>query len=523
MLFSSSEFIFIFLPLVFAGFLLARRLQLHDGAMLWLVASSLFFYGWWNPKYLILIVVLIAVNFYLARIIVGASSPRLRKAYLIAGLVINLGTLAYFKYTNFLVQNINALTGTKFALANIVLPLGISFFTFQKIAFLIDTYHGHVKRIRLLDYSLFVLFFPQLIAGPIVHHAEVVPQFKDIGRRRLNWDHVAIGLGVFFIGLFKKVVLADSLAAYTVTPVFGAISHGATPVFLEAWGGVLGYTLQLYFDFSGYSDMAIGAALLFGIRLPQNFNSPYKSASIIDFWRRWHMTLSRFLRDYLYIALGGNRLGPVRRYINLFVTMLLGGIWHGAGWTFVVWGALHGTYLMINHGWHLALDRLFPGRRRSGSRLGKLAGVAVTFFAVMIGWVFFRADSIHSAMALLHTMFGGDGIELPLALARGPGSHSMAGGWIHFTGGSTAYGHIEGGLPFLCIALLMAWCCFLPNAQQIFARFETSLGAERVEPTSPVLQFRYGWLSAAMLSATIIVCLLYVRSNIAQEFLYFDF
>ncbi len=523
MLFSSSEFIFVFLPLVFAGFLLARRLRLHDGAMLWLVASSLFFYGWWNPKYLILIVVLIAVNFYLGRIIMGASSPRLRKAYLIAGLVINLGTLAYFKYTNFLVQNINALTGTKYELANIVLPLGISFFTFQKIAFLIDTYHGHVKRIRLLDYSLFVLFFPQLIAGPIVHHAEVVPQFKDIGRRRLDWDEVAIGLCVFFVGLFKKVVLADSLAAYTVTPVFGAISHGAVPVFLEAWGGVLGYTLQLYFDFSGYSDMAIGAALLFGIRLPQNFNSPYKAANIIDFWRRWHMTLSRFLRDYLYIALGGNRRGPARRYVNLFLTMLLGGLWHGAAWTFVVWGALHGTYLMVNHGWQLVRARLFPGRENGDSRLGKAAGIAITFFFVMIGWVFFRADSIKSAMALLHTMFGRDGIELPAVLAGAAGPHDTAGGWIHFTSGSSAYGHIEGGVPFLCVALLMAWCWFLPNAQQIFARFKTSLGAERVEPTSQVLQFRYGWLSAAMLSATVIICLLYVRSNIAQEFLYFDF
>jgi D-alanyl-lipoteichoic acid acyltransferase DltB (MBOAT superfamily) len=523
MLFSSSEFIFVFLPLVFAGFLLARKLQWHDGGVLWLVASSLFFYGWWNPKYLILIVVLIGVNFYLARIILAAASPGLRKMWLIAGLVLNLGTLGYFKYTNFLVQNINALAGTQFTLANIVLPLGISFFTFQKIAFLVDTYHGHVKRVRLLDYSLFVLFFPQLIAGPIVHHAEVVPQFKDIGRGAVNWDRVAVGLGLFFVGLFKKVVLADSLAAYAVNPVFGAISSGLKPVFLEAWGGVLGYTLQLYFDFSGYSDMAIGAALLFGIRLPQNFNSPYKAVSIIDFWRRWHMTLSRFLRDYLYISLGGNRRGPTRRYVNLFLTMLLGGLWHGAAWTFVVWGALHGTYLIVNHGWQLARDRLRPAGSAGGSGIGKAIGIAVTFSAVMIGWVFFRADSIHSAMALLRTMFGGGGVELPASLAGGWLPHSLFGGLVIFSGGSAAYGHIEGGLPFLCIALLLGWCWFLPNAQQIFGRFETSLGAEKVEPVRPIFQFRYGWTCAALLSVTIVVCLLYVRSNIAQEFLYFDF
>jgi alginate O-acetyltransferase complex protein AlgI len=523
MLFSSSEFIFVFLPLVFAGFLLARSLKLHDAAMLWLVACSLFFYGWWNPRYLILIVVLIAVNFFLARIIFAATSPLARKTYLILGLAVNLGTLGYFKYTNFLVQNINAVSGTQFAVASIVLPLGISFFTFQKIAFLIDTYHGQVKRIRLAEYSLFVLFFPQLIAGPIVHHAEVVPQFKDVGLRRLNWDQLAAGIGVFFIGLFKKVVLADSLAAYVVNPVFAAISSGSRPVFLEAWGGVLGYTLQLYFDFSGYSDMAIGAALLFGIRLPQNFNSPYKSVNIIDFWRRWHMTLSRFLRDYLYIPLGGNRRGAVRRYVNLFITMVLGGIWHGAGWTFVIWGALHGAYLVCNHGWQVLCQWIFPGRTIGGSRLGRAAGVAVTFFAVVIGWVFFRANTVHTAMNLLRAMFGGNGIELPASLAAASWPRAILGGLMYFTRGSSAYGHLRGGMAFFCIAGLLAWCWLLPNAQQIFGRFETSLGAEKLPAAAQSLRFRYGWTSAVVLAATILLCLLYVRSNIAQEFLYFDF
>jgi alginate O-acetyltransferase complex protein AlgI len=523
MLFSSSEFIFLFLPLVLAGFLLARGLKLHDAAMLWLVGSSLFFYGWWNPKYLFLIVVLIAVNFYVARLIFGARLVHVRKAYLILGLAVNLGTLAYFKYTNFFIQNLNALSGTRFAVAHIVLPLGISFFTFQKIAFLIDTYHGHVKRIRLLDYSLFVLFFPQLIAGPIVHHAEVVPQFKDIGQKRFNWDQFATGIGVFFVGLFKKVVLADSLAAYVVNPVFGALAAGSKPAFLEAWGGVLGYTLQLYFDFSGYSDMAIGAALLFGIRLPQNFNSPYKSVNIIEFWRRWHMTLSRFLRDYLYIALGGNRFGIVRRYLNLFITMVLGGIWHGAGWTFVVWGALHGAYLIGNHGWQMLRKRMFMRPADGASGLGNALGVALTFLAVVIGWVFFRADSIKTAMVLLHTMFGGNGIELPAVLARAMGSKTTLGGLVTFSDGGAAYGHIRGGLPFLGVALLLCWCWFLPNAQQIFGRFEGALGTEKLPAAPRLLQFTYGWTSAVLVSITILICFLYVFSNIAQEFLYFDF
>ena len=515
MLFSSSEFIFAFLPLVYAGFLITQRLRLQHAAMVWLVVASLFFYGWWNPRYLLLIVGLIAINFWLGRLIGAAATRRGARLLLIAGLTINIGSLIYFKYANFLLDNFNLAAGTRYSIGAIILPLGISFFTFQKIAFLVDTYRGQVKRIGLLEFSLFVLFFPQLIAGPIVHHSEVVPQFKSFGRRRVSWDDLIVGLGFFFAGLFKKVVLADTLAAFAVTPVFASLAHNATPKFLEAWAGVLGYTLQLYFDFSGYSDMAIGAALLFGIRLPLNFNSPYKSTSIIDFWRRWHMTLSRFLRDYLYFALGGNRRGPLRRQINLMLTMLLGGIWHGAGWTYVIWGTLHGVYLAVNHAWRSVCERVLRVDPARSTLMGRGAAACITFLAVIVGWVFFRADSVPHALWLLGAMSGINGVELPAWLAGVPGVHILAGG--------AAYGHLQGALPFALIAAGLAWVWLLPNTQELFARFTTALGSEASPPHRPLFQFRYGWSSAILMSAVILVSLLYVRSNVAQEFLYFDF
>jgi len=264
-----------------------------------------------------------------------------------------------------------------------VLPLGISFFTFQKIALLADAYEGKIQSLNFLDYALFVLFFPQLIAGPIVHHSEAMSQFQTRGP--VQASVIAMGLTIFAIGLANKVLLADSLAVYA-TPQFDAAAAGAPLSFLAAWSGALAYTLQLYFDFSGYTDMAIGAALLFGVRLPLNFNSPYKARNIIDFWRRWHMTLSRFLRDYLYIPLGGNRHGKLSRYLNLFITMLFGGLWHGAGWTFIFWGALHGFYLAINHGWEALLARFGAGDVNPGGAR-RLGAQVVTFLAVVVGWV----------------------------------------------------------------------------------------------------------------------------------------
>jgi alginate O-acetyltransferase complex protein AlgI len=543
MVFSSAVFIFFFLPIVFIGFVVTQRLAGSRRVVLyWLIASSLFFYGWWNPRYLLLIAVLLAANFGASRAIATARNSSARTFWLAAGLTVNLSALFYYKYMNFFLEVGNTIVGGHLHIEAIVLPLGISFFTFQKIALLIDTYYGRVQRLQFAEYCLFVLFFPQLIAGPIVHHAEVVPQFERLHERRANWNQVALGLAVFFIGLFKKVVFADSLAAGDVSPVFAATSAGATPLFLEAWGGVLGYTLEMYFDFSGYSDMAIGAALLFGIRLPQNFNSPFKAANIIDFWRRWHMTLTRFLTAYIYNPLslwltrrrlakglrgiGGPHTTP-GAFINLLLlptlmTMFLSGLWHGAGYTFIIWGLLHGVFLTVNHGWRLLVQRRTIQKKRH-IRFSKPIGIAMTLLCVVVSMAFFRAHSAGEALSLLKAMFGGSGIQLPDTFGSWSSGHSFAG-CCTFLPRNGAYGHIHGGWHLIGLAALLVWCLALPNAQQIFSRFDTALGSQaKEEPSIVPLRFAFNWKWVAFMSTAALFSLLYVQSNIAQEFLYFDF
>jgi len=381
-------------------------------AVLLLVTASLLFYGWWNPSYLSLIIISIIFNYWNSRLIAD-STGKARRLYAALGITANLLLLGYFKYANFFVENFNFIfSGPSFDLGTIVLPLAISFFTFQQIAFIVDTYKGEVHEHSFLDYCLFVTFFPQLIAGPIVHHKEILPQFKVTKTISENQRFISIGITVFVLGLFKKVVVADTVAEFA-TPVFSFAELNYSMSFAEAWTGAVAYTLQLYFDFSGYSDMAIGIAFMFGINLPLNFNSPYKATSIVDFWRRWHMTLSRFLREYLYIPLGGNRKGKTRRLVNLMLTMVLGGLWHGAGWTFVFWGALHGFYLVVNHGWRIVMiksghPKLMPEFvRRNVSWL-------LTFIAVLVSWVFFRAETFQGAVNILAAMSLA-GNDLPIA------------------------------------------------------------------------------------------------------------
>jgi alginate O-acetyltransferase complex protein AlgI len=408
MLFNSYAFILGFLPLTLLLFHGLRAAGLARSSIGVLTLLSLAFYGWWNPIYLLLIVPLIVGNFALATAIVPRAGrrPRAARPLLVLGIVLNLATLGYFKYANFFVDNLNAVAGLQLVLGQVVLPIGISFFTFQKIAFLVDAYRDRVDRLNFIDYTLFVTFFPQLIAGPIVHHSEVIRQFRE--RATVSMQTVALGVTIFTIGLAKKVMLADTAALYA-SPLFNAVAAGARPDTLTAWGAVLAYSTQLYFDFSGYSDMAIGAGLLFGIRLPVNFASPYKAESIIDFWHRWHITLSRFLRDYLYVPLGGNRKGRARRYLNLMITMILGGFWHGAGWTFVVWGTLHGLYLMINHLWR-ALRGHVGGDFGWSVTLERHLGRALTFVAVVVAWVFFRSEDVGSAVQMLFAMAGNNGV-----------------------------------------------------------------------------------------------------------------
>lgn len=411
MLFTTATFVLLFLPIVLIGFfLLARRSETWAAG--WLFAASTFFYGYWMPEFTLLLLASIAVNFTLGRRIglsrgtgrrvMGHAVPNL---WLTAGVVFNLGLLAYFKYANFFVDNLNAALGFEWSIGKVVLPIGISFYSFTQIAFLVDTWHGKVREFRPIHYGLFVTYFPHLVAGPVLHHAQMMPQFADRSVYRFNAGHFYAGAVIFAIGLFKKVVLADGIAPYA-DAVFNPADAGQTPDVAEAWLGALAYTFQLYFDFSGYSDMAIGLSWMFNIRLPFNFDSPYKAVSISDFWRRWHISLSTFLRDYLYIPLGGNKRGPTRRYVNLAATMVLGGLWHGASWSFVIWGALHGLYLMVNHGfralvarfrWHECIDRslAFTG-----------ASWALTFVAVVVAWVFFRAHTLEGAMLVVGSMAG---------------------------------------------------------------------------------------------------------------------
>jgi D-alanyl-lipoteichoic acid acyltransferase DltB (MBOAT superfamily) len=409
MLFNSYSFIFLYLPVVFLGFFLLGRIH-HTYAAAWLTLASLVFYGYWNPAYIGLLLGSIVFNYALGMWIAkaGFQQQKRRKSHLLAFAITgNLLLLGYYKYANFFLSSINSIADSSLSLGEIILPLGISFFTFTQIAFLVDTWQGKVKEYNFVHYVLFVTYFPHLIAGPVLHHKDMMPQFAHASTYRINWDNVATGLLLITLGLCKKVLLADALAPYA-TAIFDGAQHGIAagiqPTIYEAWSGALAYTLQIYFDFSGYTDMALGIALMFNIRLPINFNSPYKATSIIDFWRRWHITLSSFLRDYLYIPLGGNRHGKLRRYGNLLTTMLLGGLWHGAGWTFVLWGALHGVYLTINHLWReLVSDRYL---RWVPGWLGTFVSGGITFIAVVAAWVVFRADNMPQAMVMLNAMFG---------------------------------------------------------------------------------------------------------------------
>ena len=485
MLFNSYVFIFLFLPASVLVFHVLRHIGLARAAIFSLVIASFVFYAWWSFKYLFLLTGLMLLDFFIARRIeqYRGANRRAAKFFLVAGLVINLSALAFYKYANFFVDNVNALTGSSLVLATIVLPIGISFFTFQKVAFLVDLYQNKIEKFNALDYALFVTFFPQLIAGPIVHHSEVIPQFESLGK--ILPRTVVAGITIFIIGLSKKVLLADTVAQYA-SPHFDAVLTGVHLGLWTAWSAVLAYTAQIYFDFSAYSDMAIGIGLLFGIHLPVNFDSPYKSKSIIEFWRRWHITLSRFLRDYLYIPLGGNRKGKARRYVNLLLTMLLGGIWHGAGWTFVIWGALHGFYLMVNHFWNSL-------KLSSDGRLFGLFSWGVTFLAVIVAWVFFRAANVDVAVDILTSMIGG----------YGPGSVTAS------------------ALVVPAALLLLAFS--MPNTQQIMSYTPPAgtYGAYMAKTIPSFLRWKPVLLWALYIGALFALCLMFMTQ--VSEFIYFQF
>ena len=504
MLFSSYTFLFQFLPAVALAFAAARRHSPRAGILV-LVGASLLFYGAWRPVYLLLLAASIAANFSLGLLM---EDPSRRRAIGMFGVALNLALLCYFKYTNFILDSVHMLTGAPLPFLNIVLPLGISFFTFQQIAYLVDVMRGARVERDIASYTLFVSFFPHLIAGPLVHHAEMIPQFKR-GRTGRSAVLAARGFAVFAAGLFKKVVIADNLAQF-VSPVFAHLDAGGGVAASWAWLATLSYTLQIYFDFSGYSDMAIGLALMFGIRLPVNFRSPYKALSIIDFWRRWHITLSRFLRDYLYIPLGGNRLGEPRRYLNLMVTMLLGGLWHGAGWNFLIWGGLHGFYLCANHLWQAwrGVTAKVATSAASTNRLAIALSWAMTFLAVVVAWVFFRAKTTAGAWQMLAGLFG---VEPASAAYVSPGILRVMDLPI-----------LVGDKPLLLIGsgaviVTLAAALWLPNVPQLFGYREYRRARE---PSAwPRWRPNFGW---ALLSAVALTLSLFGMWQ-HLEFLYFQF
>ena len=489
MLFNSYTFLFVFLPLALIGFYGLAKLRLTRVTIAWLVFVSILFYAYWNVAYVPLLLGSVVFNYHLGRRIEWYRDKKpIANGLLLAGVVGNVGVLGFYKYATFGLGVANTLFDSSWSLGNITLPLGISFFTLTQLAYLVDACRGEtIGRYNFLTYMLFVTFFPHLIAGPILYHKDIIPQFHKLRTFIYSHQNMAWGFMLFGIGLFKKVIIADYLSG-RVAPVFDHVMEAG---FLDAWVGVLAFSLQLYFDFSGYSDMAIGLGLMFNVRLPLNFNSPYKATSIIDFWHRWHMSLAFLFKNYLYIPLGGNRHGEVRRALNILITMLIGGLWHGAGWTYILWGGLHGVFLVINHLW-----------RRLHIALPAALSWFVTFLAVVIAWVFFRARTLSDAVALIQTMAGLNGVQLH------PNYESVLPflrDWgVRFVR-SVIFSHPEDALAGLLLFLVPV--LIFPNSQQLVGLFDRQKG-------------RSWWIPVVAGSAAAYAALSLQK---VSEFLYFQF
>jgi alginate O-acetyltransferase complex protein AlgI len=509
MLFNSTIFLFVFLPICMLGFGTAFRKWGLEAAWTWLAATSVFFYGWWNPAHVPLLLLSVTSNFWLGRKLAIPDQGQHR--WLLAiGVVVNLGLLAWYKYWHFLASNVALLLNLEWDHTPLELPLGISFYTFHQLTYLLHCRAGRAEGTTFRHYLLYITFFPQLIAGPIVRPMEMLPQLRERRERAFRWEDISIGFTLLSIGLFKKMVIADHVARW-VSPVFDEASRASSIAMLDAWIAVLAYTLQLYFDFSAYSDMALGLARIFGVSLPGNFYSPYKALSIVDFWRRWHITLSLFLRDYLYIPLGGNRKGEVRRNLNLLIVMIIGGFWHGAGWTFGVWGLWHGMALLINHAWMKSA----ASQSLRGS-CGTLFSWGLTFLTIIIGWTFFRAHDLQGAFTILKGMGGFSGLELPVAwldrlvFLKALG-FSGRSDWLVF---ESPWQIVQ------LLALLAATLC-LPNAIQLASGSLTPSNHASLpfRPSRWHWQPSFGW--ACVSGLMLAVALLHLGR--LSEFLYFQF
>jgi alginate O-acetyltransferase complex protein AlgI len=520
MVFNSYEFIFAFLPAVVVVFFVLGPFS-RTWALRWIILASLGFYAWWRPLNVLIIAPSILINFVLARLLQRLryqGNAGIAKVVLLLGIAFNVAFLGYFKYSNFMVGAANDAFGTRFYLAKIILPLGISFITFQKIAFLIDVQAGRVEAFTLQDYCLFVLFFPQLIAGPIVHYREMMPQFQSASCR-FDQDNVAVGVTLFAFGLFQKAYIADRIAPL-VSPIYGQAALGTKVAFLQAWVAAIGFTLQIYFDFSGYTNMALGIARFFGIKLPPNFNSPLRATSIIDFWQRWHMTLTRFLTAYIYNPLtlwltrrrarrGAGIAGPSKSpgaFLELLlfpvmITMLVSGIWHGAGYTFIVWGLLHGLLITINHAWRILRPRVWRDKSSYERFMGP-AGFVITFACVAASMVIFRAVTLKSAVDILKGVTGLHGIGL--AALKSGGALRKTAFWIAFPA-------------FIALAM--------PNTLQILSRYEPALGWKASPRDGATVETRILWRPtlawAVAVSIVVATGILYLGGQ--SEFLYWQF
>lgn len=521
MLFNSYIFLFMFLPLTFLVFYVIGRSGSQTAICYWLIAASLFFYSWWNPPYLALLVLSVLFNFGLGALIgKTADQPRRSKLILAIGVIGNVSLLAYFKYAGFLVNIFNEVSGKHLDLGKIFLPLAISFFTLQQISFLVDAYHGKTSKFSFLPYAASVTFFPHLIAGPIVRYRDLIPQFSQKSFRTSNSLDIAVGLTLFCLGLFKKVILADHLAKF-VNPIFAGASAGSTMTFLDAWAANIGFFIQIYLDFSAYSDMAIGLGRMFGVRLPVNFNSPCKSVNIMDFWRRWHITLSEFARDYMYFPLGGSRKGVPRQYLNLMIIMTIVGLWHGPAWTFILWGMLHGLFLVTNHFW-LILRRRWGHDLSRPTLWGTWLGRIITFLCAAGANALFRADNMKVAINMLKGLVGLNGLTLSSETMQLLGLENLT---TFLTGLGIKVGALPlmNGYIFETLLVYLIIVFFFPNTQEIMSRFEPCLDfkLKEHEGTWPWLRWKptLAWAGLTGFVALISVMLMGQPS----PFLYFQF
>jgi alginate O-acetyltransferase complex protein AlgI len=528
MIFSSYMFIGVFLPIVLIVYYVLLKYS-QSISQYFILGSSFVFYMSWNPPYIMLLVFSILFNYAVGSALLRYSERIHGRRFLfVLGIFVNVGLIAYYKYANFIAENVNSIASVGIGSMDIILPLAISFFTFQQIMFLCDVRSGKISDVRFFHYALYIAFFPQLIAGPIVHYRELVPQFLYRNVRRFVSVNLAVGLAIFAIGLFKKVVLADTIGVLS-DQFYATVALQESYTIWEAWMGALAYSLQIYFDFSGYSDMAIGLARMFGYKLPLNFFSPYRAKSIIEFWRRWHITLSRFLRDYVYIPLGGNQKGPLVRYANLLITMLVGGLWHGASWNFVIWGGIHGVLLIINHLWRMLLSSL-----GLSFKIPTIVAVPVTFLCVTVAWVFFRVESFDDAMLMISVMSGAHGVVLPLWMADATGAFgtTLADAGVRFE----TLQHFGGRFPLLMLLGGMAIVWFAPNTIQFVRKYRPVLPSDFRDLIYRPLETGSFWFwplrfvvwrpnvrNGLAIAVLLAVALMFMIPGNARQFVYFQF